>query len=145
MDFQILTPQSEKDFLDYYHLRWLILRQPWEQPLGSEKDEFDVNAVHKMAVINNNVIATGRLHFINYKKTAQVRYMAVSPEYERHGIGKAIYTALEEAAIKNNIATITLNARESAVDFYKKLGFNVVKKTHLLFNQIQHYEMRKLL
>ena len=38
---------------------------------------------------------------------------------------------------------ITLNARENALKFYKKLNYKIIKKTNLLFGKIQHYEMMK--
>ena len=71
--------------------------------------------------------------------------MAVKQEYENRGIGKAIYTVLENEAYKNEIQLITLNAREDDIEFYEKLGFIVIRKTNLLFNEIQHYEMQKQL
>ena len=138
----ITTPITGADFKKYYIFRWNLLRKPWAQPLGSEKDPLENESVHRMAVINNKVIAVGRLHYVD-KTTAQLRYMAVDKTFEKQGIGKAIYSSLEEEARNNKIKLIILNARESAVGFYKKLGFTVKKKTYVLFNEIQHYEMQK--
>jgi hypothetical protein len=36
-----------------------------------------------------------------------------------------------------------LHAREVALDFYKKLDYELVEKSHLLFGEIQHYLMVK--
>jgi len=35
----ILRPLSKEDFELMYNLRWKILRKPWHQPKGSEKDD----------------------------------------------------------------------------------------------------------
>jgi predicted GNAT family N-acyltransferase len=36
-----------------------------------------------------------------------------------------------------------LEARENAVPFYKSLGYEILKKSYLLFGEIQHYTMHK--
>lgn len=140
----IIVPITEADFKKYYMFRWNLLRKPWAQPLGSEKDLLENESVHRMAVINNKVIAVGRLHYVD-KTTAQVRYMAVDKTFEKQGIGKAIYSSLEQAAKENKCKTIILQAREKAVGFYEKQGYKIIKPSHLLFNEIQHYEMTKTL
>ena len=38
---------------------------------------------------------------------------------------------------------VILQARQDAVPFYEHHGYNVVEKTFLLFDEIQHYLMRK--
>ncbi|MDH5600369.1 MAG: GNAT family N-acetyltransferase [Gammaproteobacteria bacterium] len=140
--YKITTPVSVSDFESYYQLRWELLRKPWNQISGSEKDDLEEKSFHRMAVSNDTVIAIGRLHFLDID-TAQIRYMAVEEAFKKQGIGKAIYFSLEKEAYQNGIKLITLNAREKAVGFYEKLGFTLIKKTHLLFNEIQHYEMHK--
>lgn len=138
----IIEPLSEEQFKQYFHLRWQLLRKPWGQDKDSEKDEVEDASDHRMAVLEGEIIAVGRIHYIN-SKTAQIRYMAVKTDLENQGIGKKLYFELENVAKKNNIELIILNAREQAIGFYKKMGFEVIKKTHLLFNQIQHYELQK--
>jgi len=140
--YKITTPISKHDFKIYFQTRWELLRKPWKQSIGSEKDQLENESVHRMAVANEQVIAVGRLHYIN-STTAQIRYMAVKKEFEKRGIGKEIYLSLEKEARNKNIKLITLNAREQSIGFYEKLGFTVTKKTHVLFNQIQHFEMQK--
>jgi ribosomal protein S18 acetylase RimI-like enzyme len=138
----ILTPKTQDELDQYYNLRWRILRKPWDQPEGSEKDEIEDHCIHIIAIDNDNVVGIGRLQF-NSDSEAQIRYMAVEPDYEKQGIGKSIVDALEGHAIKNNRTTIILDAREPAVGFYENLGYIKKEKTYLLFDSIQHYLMRK--
>ena len=86
--YKIVTPTSTTDFNSYYQVRWELLRKPWDQISGSEKDELEGRAIHRMAVTNDKVIAVGRLHFID-DTTAQIRYMAVSKEFKKQGWYKA--------------------------------------------------------
>jgi len=143
MPITIKQPETEKEFEAYYDLRWYVLREPWQAPKGSEKDELENNSFHVMACDENDkVIGVGRLHF-NNNDEAQIRYMAVSPEYEKQGVGTFILEALEEHAIENNCKTIMLHARENALGFYQKKGYELLGKSHLLFDSIQHYKMAK--
>jgi predicted GNAT family N-acyltransferase len=50
---------------------------------------------------------------------------------------------LESIAKQAKIQWVVLQARESAVPFYKSNGYEIVKKTHLLFNEIPHWLMKK--
>lgn len=144
MPITIKQPEAEKEFETYYELRWHVLREPWQQPRGSEKDELEKTSFHIMACDeNNNVVGVGRLHF-NNEIEAQIRYMAVAPEYEKRGIGTSILEALEAKAGQQQCKTIVLHARENAVSFYQKKGYELLEKSHLLFDSIQHYKMFKL-
>ncbi|MDT8452052.1 MAG: GNAT family N-acetyltransferase [Gammaproteobacteria bacterium] len=143
MPITIKQPETEKEFEAYYELRWRVLREPWQQPAGSEKDELEIESFHIMASDENNkVVGVGRLHF-NTKTEAQIRYMAVAPEYETQGIGTSILEALEAKARQQQYKTIVLHARENVVGFYQKKGYELLEKSHLLFGTIQHFRMCK--
>ena len=141
-DFIIRNPSQKNEYDAYYFLRWQVLRAPWNQDKGSEKDELENEAIHRIAILDNIIVACGRLHFID-ETTAQIRYMAVSKNFEKKGFGTKILTSLEDTARIKNHETIILNARDNVVYFYEKHGYQVIKKSHLLFNDIQHYEMKK--
>lgn len=147
MDIRIKQPETDEEFKDYYHLRWKLLRAPWNQPQGSETDDIEDQCFHIMALTMNEdekdkVIGVARLQY-NSETEAQIRYMAIAREYERKGIGRKIMNTMEEHAGSSMCKNIVLDARQPAVDFYKKLGFKVVKKSYLLFGEIQHFRMKK--
>lgn len=142
MDITIQTPATEDEWNQYYDLRWRLLRQPWQQPKGSEKDQLEDNSIHKAAILNNQVIAVGRIHFTD-RNEAQIRYMAVDDTFQSKGVGRLILKSLESAAHAQNIHHIFLHARENAVDFYKKNQYQPIKSTHVLYGKIQHVLMKK--
>lgn len=142
MCFHIKQPETNEEFKDYYHLRWKLLRAPWKQPEGSEVDDIEDQCFHVMAIDSNkDVIGVARLQFNNNE--AQIRYMAVAKKHERKGIGRELMNAMEAHAINSGCEKIVLDAREDAVDFYKKLDYKVIEKSYLLFEEIQHFQMRK--
>ena len=146
-NFKIIIPNSKEDFKKYYYLRWKILRKPYGQELGTEVDQFENSAYHQMIInLKKEVVAVGRVHFLsdsNNKNIAQIRYMAVDNIYTKFGLGTSILDSLELHARNNNINKIILNSRESANNFYIKNGYKKIKKTHILYNKIQHWLMEK--
>ena len=139
----ITEPATEKDFELYYDLRWRILRKPWDQPKGSEKDDLEDEAIHVMVCNEDRIpVGIGRAHF-NSEDEAQIRYMAVEEEWQGKGIGKTILTRLEEKIKVQGAKYIVLNARDIAINFYEKHGYEIVKEAHTLFDVIPHYKMRK--
>ena len=140
----IRSPLHKHEYDAYYTLRWQVLRAPWGQDKNSEKDELEDDAIHRIAIVEQQIIAAGRLHFVD-KTTAQIRYMAISGSLQNQGIGKLMVQSLEKATKEKNIQLITLHAREAVVNFYKKQGYQLLEKSHLLFNEIQHYKMQKVL
>jgi len=143
-------PVSDSDFKDYYHFRWSLLRQPWQQIEGSEIDAIENQCFHIMAVTHDEkIVGVGRLQF-NSINESQIRYMAVEKPFEGQGIGRLIIQALETRALENHLdemtsQTVILDARENAVGFYKKMGYRIQHKSHLLYNTIQHFRMSKTL
>jgi len=142
MQIIIRQPQSSQEWEQYFELRWQLLRQPWQQARGSEKDELEKRSTHRLAISDNKIIAVGRLHFTDNTQ-AQIRYMAVAKEHQRQGLGKLILNSLEQAAREKNIKSISLNARESAIRFYQSCHYQLAEQTHTLYNSIKHYRMYK--
>jgi len=121
-----------------------MLRQPWQQVRGSEKDELEKSSTHVAAILNNTIIAVGRIHISNQSE-AQIRYMAVDETYQSKGIGRLILKYLEQAATEQNSRVVFLHARENALAFYKKNQYQLIKPSHMLYGKIKHFLMKKTL
>lgn len=142
---EIRAPKNQQEWDKYYQLRWEILRMPWNQPVGSEKDNSEDSAIHFMAIDEHNkILGVCRLQK-NSETEGQIRFMAVSEKAQGKGIGKLLITAAEKKAKELGMNYIILQARENAVPFYQACNYSILEKTFLLFNSIQHYLMTKKL
>ena len=142
---KITEPASAEEFEQYYELRWKILRAPWNQVRGSERDADDETSTHLMVMDDKNkLIGVGRLHF-NSIREAQIRFMAIEVHEQRKGVGTYLLQALEARAEKHGASHITLDARETALGFYRKQGYSPQGPGHTLFNSIAHVTMTKAL
>lgn len=143
--YRVTEPVTPEDFQKIFDLRFEILRAPWNQPRGSERDDNEQQAIHAMICeVSGDCIAAGRLQFNNTSE-CQIRYMAVSELYRGQGLGRKILEYLEERAKQKSASVIVLQARENALNFYEQSGYINEGKSFVLFNAIQHYRMRKML
>ena len=141
---EIKSPQTDAEWKAYYALRFNVLREPWNQPLGSEVLPDEDQAIHAIAMDDNEVLGVARMHESS-EKQGQVRCVATATAAQGKGIGKAIMAYLEEQAKAKDWTEIVLEARENAVPFYRAIGYKIVAESYLLFGEIQHYRMSKTL
>jgi GNAT superfamily N-acetyltransferase len=142
---EIRTPQNTEEWEQYYDLRYRVLREPWQQPRGSERNDGDGTALHLACFDSGELIGVVRLDTFESDVFAQVRFMAVDAAFQGRGIGKKLMHAAEQKALQLGFTTIMLHARENALPFYKTLNYKTIEKSHLLFNEIQHFKMEKKL
>jgi len=143
MNFIISDPYTENRMDDYYHLRWKVLRAPWNQPRGTERDELEDTSLHRVVLDEQKrILACGRLQ-LNNSIEAQVRYMAVDPDFRGQGLGRLVLQELESLAVDAGATKVILQARENALPFYTACGYEVIIPTFLLYDTIQHYLMHK--
>ena len=139
------SPRDSAEWERYYDLRWRVLREPWGQPRGSERDSLDIEAVHVAFWDDDGrPVAAGRLH-LNSPTEAQVRYMVVEANYRGEKLGSRVLEILEARAAAAGVEHVVLNAREEAAPFYLRHGYQEIGSAGLLFGSIPHLKMRKQL
>ena len=142
-DAVLIVPKTSADIESYFSLRWRVLRAPWDQPRGSERDDREDESVHLMVrAANGEALAAGRLH-LNSPTEAQVRFMAVDPQAQRRGVGSMVLRDLEDRARAAGARRMILNARESALRFYERHAYKVEAPADRLFGGVDHWRMSK--
>ena len=141
-NYFIKSPESKKEWQNYFIFRWELLRKPLGMSKESLEDHIEDSSYHLMGINDeNDVIASGRVHF-NNKKEAQIRFMAVKDSYKRKGIGSEIVLKLEDYATSKGAERMVLNARENALSFYLSLGY-IEKGPYQSDTGIPHSKMEK--
>ena len=146
----IVAPRTPAEWAAYYKLRYTVLRQPWQQPAGSERTPADnaPGTVHALLLAAGPAapaaLAVGMLQRLDARQ-GQVRFMAVAPAAAGQGLGSQVLTYLEAQARTAGLAEIMLHARETATSFYERHGYAVIEPSHTLFGVLPHFLMRKAL
>lgn len=140
---ELTVATSPADLERSFDLRWRVLRAPWQQPRGSERDDREEESIHvMMRAAGGDALAVGRLH-LNTPAEAQIRFMAVDPRVQGRGLGSVVLQELEKRARAAGATRIVLNARAAAQDFYKRHGYHTTGPAERLFAAVDHWRMRK--
>ena len=139
------SPDTPELLEAYFHFRWLHLRQPWNFPPGSEKDEYETVSEHRILVNeSNHIVACGRVH-LNTAEEAQIRHIAVDPDYRGKGLGKSILNELEKVAQEQGAIRAVTNSRETSIDFFQSCGFDIEREAPHELGSLKRQQMVKKL
>lgn len=144
-EYHFCAPETEDHWNQMLDLRYEVLRKPWNEPRGSEKANDDDQSLHFIILSNENIVlGCCRCHFIS-ETEAQLRFMAINPDYQRQKLGNQLVNHIEHSVKEAHpaIRKIILHARETAVPFYIAMGYDIIEESYLLFGVIQHYLMEK--
>ena len=112
-----------------------------KEPFDLINDEFEKSGIHLVCLNDKNVIGTGRLNIQN--KIGIISQMAIDENHQKKGLGSEILKGLVAYCETHNVSKITLSARESALEFYKKFSFVPVgekypsKKTAIIHQKME--------
>ncbi|WP_046743631.1 GNAT family N-acetyltransferase [Kordia zhangzhouensis] len=133
-----------------FEVRHPVLREG--KPLESCHFEGDTLATtfHLGYFINQQLVGVvtmmeNKLASINSEKSFQLRGMAVLASFQKRGIGDALVKKAEEITIARRGTFIWMNAREIAVCFYEKLGYQKYGNPFTIPKIGLHYVMIKTL
>lgn len=143
--YRIDTPKTDAQLDAYFQFRWEMLRKPWNHPIGSEKDEYEQVGEHRMVVDSTGkILAVGRVH-LNMSEEAQIRHIAVSPEHQGKGLGKLVYSSLEEVARAQGAKRLVTNSRRISIEFFTACGFEIEKEAPTEMGKLERSQMIKKL
>lgn len=124
-NIEVRSIKNQTELDDMYYQRWLVLRAPLGMDRGTEKDKYDDNAFHLVALCNDRVIGSARLRELS-EELGNIAYVSVLPEFCNQGIGTKLIENLIEKAQEKNLKSLRLMARMTALGFYKRLGFSEI-------------------
>jgi len=113
---------NSKEYKQAVQLRENILRKPLGLKTTTKDIKNDCNEIIFGVFFNNSIIGVTHLvplidcHF-------KLRQMALAEKFQGKGIGKKLLKYVLKYAKEKKLKTIFLHARENAIPFYEKSGF----------------------
>lgn len=127
MDLNIRLQEIKHGSVEYaltIALRDRVLRHPLGLYFTPEQLEEEKNEFHLSAWQGNELLGCLVLKPID-AYIVKMRQVAVSPQAQGQGIGKMLVAWSETFAREHLFTNMQLHARDSAVDFYLQLGYEV--------------------
>jgi N-acetylglutamate synthase-like GNAT family acetyltransferase len=138
-----LIQHGTKEYDQMIQLRMELLRRPLglsfsKEQLDAEKKDMLICAFENDQIIGCCVLTE------HDPATIQLRQMAVNLNAQSKGIGRSIVAFAEEVAKEKGYTTLMMHARNTALDFYKKCGYEI-KGDEFTEVTIPHHHMEKKL
>jgi len=143
---QIKNPKTRDEFKAYYDLRYKVLREPWGQPRGTEKDDYEPISQHFMAVDDQSgeVVGCAKL-FENEVGVAWLSHLAVAIAHQKEGIGKLLTDYIENVARSEGYKMIGCLARLNTTKYFERAGYKISGLPSHYFGTTQVVWMEKSL
>lgn len=124
-------------------LRDEVLRRPLGLQYSPEQLAAEHNQ-HHFATYNQSgsLVSCLILQDTDKKLHLKMRQVAVLPALQRHGVGKQMVLDAEQWALQNGYTHIECHARDTAVPFYRHLGYHTIAEPFVEVG-ITHYLMEK--
>lgn len=134
---------------DTYAIRQQVLRPG--RPAGecifegdSERSTLHLGVFAKEKLVGVASFMKNRNELFNNPRQFQLRGMAVLPEYRKQKLGEALLIAGEKKLKQDHHSLLLwFNARETAVDFYTKYGYETKGDSFMIPNVCKHIVMFK--
>lgn len=131
------------EYLKMVNLRDNVLRRPLGLTFDHDELLAEKNDILIACVDDNNIMGCCILVKID-DHTVRLRQMAVSYNLHGRGIGASIMNFAENIARDKGFKIITMNARDTAIGFYEKFGYQI-KGSQFIEVNIPHHVMEKSL
>ncbi|MEH1927057.1 GNAT family N-acetyltransferase [Nostoc sp.] len=137
----IKVAELPQEFPAIQAIRIAVFQEEQGVDAALEFDGKDVISEHLIAYLNDEVVGTARIRYLD-DKTAKIERLAVLSIARGQGIGKKIMENALEVIANKNIPEVVIHAQEYVKDLYKKLDF--VEEGEIFEEaSIPHVKMRK--
>lgn len=147
-EITIKPVENEGELFQALAIREIVFIEEQSVPESLERDADDAAAFHVLAMAGKHAIGTGRL--VNLPQPppgesgawGRIGRMAVLQSNRKGGTGSRLLAALETEAQKRKLTGILLHAQLSAMEFYKRHGY---EPHGAVFDEagMPHLEMKK--
>ena len=142
----IKSPVTREDYKEYYGLRYEVLRKPWGQPKGTEKDDYEPISQHFMAVDDQTNEVVGVVKLCEREPgVGWLSHLAVAASRQNKGIGELLVKTVEKAALEKGYKVIGCLSRLNTTMYFEKFGYQIAGLPTNYFGTIQVAWMEKKL
>lgn len=134
---------GSKAYLEEVALRQLVLRDPLGLKYTPEQLEAEISDHHFGLYLDNKLVACMLLTTMP-ENVAKMRQVAVHPDMQGKKYGAQLVRYFEGFCKAAGFEKISLCARNTAMPFYKSLGYEVVSEEFMEVG-IPHHSMEKCL
>ncbi len=138
-----LARHGSREYLEAVELRDRVLRRPLGRSFTATELAAEAGQLHLTLYLEGGLAACAALRR-DTPTLGRMRQVAVKPDLQGHGLGRILIGNLEALALAHGVVEIMLHARQTAVPFYLRLGYEIVGEP-LQEVGLPHLPMRRML
>jgi GNAT superfamily N-acetyltransferase len=135
------------ELAEVFQLRWDVLRPGRAIEAARFPGDLAVETIHVGAFLGGRNIACATATRVDWEGRAawQLRGMGVAADWQKKGVGQLVLEELLElvGAAAADVGLIWCNAREEAVEFYRKQGWRVASERFVIEDVGPHFKMMR--
>jgi predicted GNAT family N-acyltransferase len=133
---------GSEEYAQAFALRERLLRVPLGLSLRDEDLTREKDQLHFGLFLDGDGLIACAVVIPLSKKDAKIRQVAVSQDYQGHGVGRRLMEELESNLRAKGFTHLVLEARAVVVGFYEKLGYSALGDDFIEVT-IPHRKMEK--
>jgi len=138
MDVLRIKIATEEDLDDIMSIEQRVFPDPWTRTMFADQLDLPKLYTFVRAKVGDELVGYGGL--LKIKDEGHMTNLAVKPEWQSRGIGKALVYFLSLLAKTGGISSIMLEGRipnKAAQELYKKFGFEItaIRKNYYAFEE----------
>lgn len=120
----IIRQPTEDELKEMFFLRWKNLSKPFNRKKGKKREKGEENSIFAIAIEKDKIIGSATLTIES--SSAEISWVNVDKNNQKNNIGRRLMLFLHDIANKNGVKKIWISSRDSAEQFYNKLGYSKV-------------------
>lgn len=124
MKIKIAT--SEKELNHAFQIRTIVFVKEQNVSIEEEIDQFDDHAIHFIGYLNGKPIAASRLRWVDHY--GKLERLCILKEHRGKSYGSQMIQTMEAEILQKNYHQAKLNAQTHAIQFYERLGYQVISE-----------------
>lgn len=136
----IFTDCNTKDYVESLKLRLDVFIAELGGNVSTEVND-EERCISLLVKDGDKCVATSRIHPIS-EEDARIERIAVHRDYRSEGLGKMMMDSAEKRCIDMGIRKVYIYARDTAVGFYKSLGYKAFGQVFQR-DSVDHIQMVK--
>lgn len=124
LNFKI-APYKSEWYHDLLKIRYDVLRKPLGLVYTEDQLAAECDQVHIVVIDNKGTVLGGLILVLEENQHVKMRQVAIDDAYQQQGIGHQLILFAEAYAIEHEYNLMHCHARDTAIPFYTKLGYEI--------------------